>query len=76
MAIFCDYRYIAIVKPLKPRMGKRATLFVCFIIWFVSAIISLPMYLYHRTERENYTNGDIRIVCYVVWPNDLDDEYT
>ncbi|XP_014211867.1 tachykinin-like peptides receptor 99D [Copidosoma floridanum] len=68
MAISID-RYVAIVNPLKPRMGKRMTLCVVIAIWVVSALISLPMLFFYETATQNFTNGEIRIVCYQAWPD-------
>ncbi|XP_031829539.1 tachykinin-like peptides receptor 99D isoform X2 [Nomia melanderi] len=79
MAISID-RYMAIVNPLKPRMGKRATLCVATIIWIVGVILSLPMLLFYTTFTENFANGEVRVICYSVFPNSDDngpsyDEY-
>ncbi|KAG5313887.1 TLR2 protein, partial [Acromyrmex insinuator] len=79
MAISID-RYMAIVNPLKPRMGKKATLCVAIIIWIIAAILSLPMLLFYTTYTQNFMNGEVRVVCYSDWPNTDDnglsyDEY-
>ncbi|XP_012529922.1 tachykinin-like peptides receptor 99D isoform X1 [Monomorium pharaonis] len=79
MAISID-RYMAIVNPLKPRMGKKATLCVAIIIWIIGAILSLPMLLFYTTYTQNFANGEVRVVCYSDWPNTDDnglsyDEY-
>ncbi|XP_055643026.1 tachykinin-like peptides receptor 99D isoform X2 [Toxorhynchites rutilus septentrionalis] len=63
MAISID-RYMAIVNPLKPRMGRRATLCVAAVIWIIGIIISSPMLLFFTT----YDFQD-RIVCYSEWPD-------
>ncbi|XP_070526208.1 tachykinin-like peptides receptor 99D isoform X3 [Cardiocondyla obscurior] len=68
MAISID-RYMAIVNPLKPRMGKKATLCVAIIIWIIGAILSLPMLLFYTTYTQNFMNGEVRVVCYSAWPN-------
>ncbi|XP_066582342.1 tachykinin-like peptides receptor 99D [Prorops nasuta] len=72
MAISID-RYMAIVNPLRPRMGKRATLCVAIAIWFVGVMISLPMLLLNTTITENFVNGEVRIVCYSDWPDLTED---
>ncbi|XP_011641640.1 tachykinin-like peptides receptor 99D isoform X1 [Pogonomyrmex barbatus] len=79
MAISID-RYMAIVNPLKPRMGKKATLCVAIVIWIIGAILSLPMLLFYTTYTQNFMNGEVRVVCYSDWPNTDDnglsyDEY-
>jgi len=71
---------MAIVNPLKPRMGKKATLCIAIVIWIVGAILSLPMLLFYTTYIQNFMNGEIRVVCYSHWPNTDDnglsyDEY-
>ncbi|KAL7289374.1 hypothetical protein TKK_0016577 [Trichogramma kaykai] len=65
MAISID-RYMAIVNPLKPRMGKRATLCVAMTIWVVSVAMSLPNIWFYQTESQNLTDGNVRTVCFVV----------
>ncbi|CAL1674033.1 unnamed protein product [Lasius platythorax] len=68
MAISID-RYMAIVNPLRPRMGKKATLCVAIVIWIVGAILSLPMLLFYTTYTQNFMNGEVRVICYSDWPN-------
>ncbi|XP_001652376.3 tachykinin-like peptides receptor 99D [Aedes aegypti] len=63
MAISID-RYMAIMNPLRPRMGKRATLCIAAAIWIVGIIISSPMLLFFTTfELQD------RVVCYSEWPD-------
>uniref|UniRef100_A0A182NS64 G-protein coupled receptors family 1 profile domain-containing protein n=1 Tax=Anopheles dirus TaxID=7168 RepID=A0A182NS64_9DIPT len=57
-------RYVAIMNPLKPRMGKKATLCVAAGIWIVGTIISCPMLLFFTT----YPIKD-HILCYAEWPD-------
>ncbi|XP_020300124.1 tachykinin-like peptides receptor 99D isoform X2 [Pseudomyrmex gracilis] len=68
MAISID-RYMAIVNPLKPRMGKKATLCVAIVIWIVSAILSLPMLIFYTTYTHIFVNGEVRVICYSDWPH-------
>ncbi|XP_052863309.1 tachykinin-like peptides receptor 99D [Anopheles cruzii] len=63
MAIAID-RYVAIMNPLKPRMGRKATLCVAAGIWIVGTIISSPMLLFFTT----YNLND-HILCYAEWPD-------
>ncbi|RLU19160.1 hypothetical protein DMN91_007717 [Ooceraea biroi] len=72
MAISID-RYMAIVNPLRRRMGKKATLCVAIIIWIVGAILSLPMLLFYTTYTQNFMNGEVRVICYSDWPDRDDD---
>ncbi|XP_065372364.1 tachykinin-like peptides receptor 99D [Calliphora vicina] len=67
MAISID-RYVAIMKPLKPRMSKRNNLAIAAVIWLVSAIISCPMLLFFTTDVIPSKDG-LRTVCYTEWPD-------
>ncbi|XP_058797727.1 tachykinin-like peptides receptor 99D [Phymastichus coffea] len=68
MAISID-RYMAIVNPLRPRMGKRATLCIALAIWAMSGILSLPMLLFFTTYTQHFPNGEFRVICYAGWPD-------
>ncbi|XP_076317953.1 tachykinin-like peptides receptor 99D [Tachypleus tridentatus] len=68
MAISID-RYMAIMHPLKPRMSRVTTLNITLWIWVASSILSLPYILYSTTMKEEYSNGDYRVICYMVWPD-------
>ncbi|XP_046611343.1 tachykinin-like peptides receptor 99D [Neodiprion virginianus] len=72
MAISID-RYMAIMNPLRPRMGRRATLCIAVAIWMVGAILSLPMLLFYTTFTQKFDNGEVRVICYSDWPNSNDD---
>ncbi|XP_073817287.1 tachykinin-like receptor at 99D isoform X2 [Musca autumnalis] len=67
MAISID-RYVAIMKPLKPRMSKRSNLGIAAVIWIAAAIISCPMLLFYTTEDISSKDG-IRTVCFPEWPD-------
>ncbi|XP_075147237.1 tachykinin-like receptor at 99D [Haematobia irritans] len=67
MAISID-RYVAIMKPLKPRMSKRSNLGIAAVIWIASAVISCPMLLFYTTE-EIISKDGIRTVCFQEWPD-------
>lgn len=60
---------MAIMNPLRPRMGKRNTLCVAAIIWIISIIVSCPNLIYFTTFEIQYANNDNRIVCYSEWPD-------
>ncbi|XP_063990471.1 tachykinin-like peptides receptor 99D isoform X2 [Diachasmimorpha longicaudata] len=72
MAISID-RYMAIMNPLRPRMGRRLTLFVAIAIWIIGGILSLPMLIYYTTYTQKFSNGEVRVICYGEWPNRTDD---
>lgn len=64
---------MAIVNPLRPRMGKKVTLCIAIFIWIVGAILSLPMLLFYTTYTQNYANGEVRVICYGEWPDRNED---
>ncbi|CAB3375735.1 Hypothetical predicted protein [Cloeon dipterum] len=68
MAISFD-RYMAIVNPLRPRMGKRTTLCITVLIWLVGTVLSLPFLIVFTTFEISLTDGSTRIVCYAEWPD-------
>ncbi|TDG49789.1 hypothetical protein AWZ03_003777 [Drosophila navojoa] len=69
MAISID-RYVAIMKPLQPRMSKRRNLAIAAIIWLSSTLISCPMLLFFKTEEVPVTmENKTRIVCFSEWPD-------
>ncbi|XP_068200557.1 tachykinin-like peptides receptor 86C [Palaemon carinicauda] len=53
MAISFD-RYIAIVKPLEPRMSKTTARVFILIIWSSSMLLALPCILYSDTVSIQY----------------------
>ncbi|XP_067616737.1 tachykinin-like peptides receptor 99D isoform X2 [Eurosta solidaginis] len=67
MAISID-RYIAIMKPLEPRMSKECNLGIAALIWAASSTISCPMLFFFTTGEVKLKDG-IRIVCYTEWPD-------
>ncbi|XP_028899835.2 tachykinin-like peptides receptor 99D isoform X2 [Zeugodacus cucurbitae] len=67
MAISID-RYVAIMKPLEPRMSKRCNLGIAAFIWIASITISCPMLLFFTTGEVELKDGT-RIVCYAEWPD-------
>lgn len=60
---------MAIMNPLSPRMGKRATLCIAAIIWIVGVVLSLPNVVYFTTSDVDLRNGNVRVVCYSEWPD-------
>jgi len=61
----CWCRYMAIIHPLKPRMGAGLVLTVIAGIWAASIAIAFPMLLYAET----HTFNDTYTVCYLKWPD-------
>ncbi|XP_044743977.1 tachykinin-like peptides receptor 99D, partial [Chrysoperla carnea] len=68
MAISID-RYMAIMKPLKPRMGRRTTLCIAVAIWIGSIALSCPNLLYFTTFEFKLDEHSSRIICYSEWPD-------
>ncbi|XP_075216071.1 tachykinin-like peptides receptor 99D isoform X2 [Lycorma delicatula] len=73
MAISID-RYMAIMHPLRPRMGRRTTLCIAAVIWVVGTVLSLPMLIFFTTIVQEFPNGDSRVICYSEWPDGATNE--
>ncbi|CAH1101024.1 unnamed protein product [Psylliodes chrysocephalus] len=65
MAISID-RYMAIITPLKKRLGQRCTLIVILWTWILGVLVGLPNVLFFRTEQ---LQNSTRISCYMLWPD-------
>ncbi|KPJ19314.1 Tachykinin-like peptides receptor 99D [Papilio machaon] len=59
MAISID-RYVAIMSPLRPRLGKRATLGIAAAIWAGSSVLSSPNIVFFTTEMDTLPDGSTR----------------
>ncbi|CAB3239144.1 unnamed protein product [Arctia plantaginis] len=70
LAISVD-RYVAIMSPLRPRLGKRATLGITAAIWVWSSILSSPNLIYFTTDNDILPDGSIRKVCFSEWPDGM-----
>ncbi|XP_068631160.1 tachykinin-like peptides receptor 99D isoform X2 [Battus philenor] len=70
MVISID-RYMAIVNPLRPRLGKRTTFGITAAIWIFSAIIGSPNLVYFTTDLVTMPDGNVRKICYSEWPDGL-----
>ena len=57
-----------IIHPLRPRILGGIVLAVIFVIWVVSAAISLPSFIYADTLAIEYCDS-ARVVCYLDWPD-------
>lgn len=55
-----NFRYMAIMKPLRPRAGKRATLAATAAVWIISALIGSPMLIFFTTSEFISSSGDKR----------------
>ena len=65
--LFCSY--MAIMYPLRPRMGKVTTICIALNIWVGGCLLSLPMLLYSTTAEIVYSDHSTRIICYANWPD-------
>ncbi|CAF4813810.1 tachykinin-like peptides receptor 99D isoform X1 [Pieris napi] len=70
MAISID-RYVAIMSPLRQRLGKRATLGIAAAIWAISCVVSSPNFLYFTTETDLLPDGNVRRICFPDWPDGI-----
>ncbi|XP_075971381.1 tachykinin-like peptides receptor 99D isoform X2 [Anticarsia gemmatalis] len=70
LAISVD-RFVAIMSPLRPRLGKRATLGITAAIWVLSCILSSPNLIYFSTESYDLPDGTVRRVCFSEWPDGM-----
>uniref|UniRef100_A0A8D8U4H2 Tachykinin-like peptides receptor 86C n=2 Tax=Cacopsylla melanoneura TaxID=428564 RepID=A0A8D8U4H2_9HEMI len=61
-------RYLAIVRPLKPRMSKRWAQVIILLIWFTSFLLGGPYLLYSRIVVYRYS-GKVQRSCIVIWPD-------
>lgn len=57
------------MSPLRPRMGKRATLCIAAAIWICGIVMSFPMLVFYTTFEILLKSGEVRIVCYAEWPD-------
>ncbi|XP_050429344.1 tachykinin-like peptides receptor 99D isoform X1 [Adelges cooleyi] len=73
MAISID-RYIAIIHPLRPRLGRRTTLMIATGIWLISTVLSIPNLIFFTTTTEQFPNGEQRVICYAEWPDGITTE--
>ena len=63
--LFFYFRYNAIIRPLKPRMGRPMTILMAVLIWVVAMAIAVPQLLYFTTE---YNVQMDSITCIAYWP--------
>ncbi|XP_044762535.1 tachykinin-like peptides receptor 99D [Coccinella septempunctata] len=73
MSISID-RYMAIMKPLRPRMGRTVTLLLAMSTWVVGFIIGLPSWLFYKTYHFSISETEERIICFSEWPDGVTNE--
>lgn len=55
--------------PLRPRMRLRKALTIVAIIWILGMIAAAPNLVTFTIYKQQYTNGDQRVICYSEWPD-------
>ena len=67
LAISLD-RYRAVLFPLKPRLTKRATMFIISLTWFLALAVSLPVAIHSKMKlRVIDRYGNTRYFCEEIW---------
>ncbi|XP_025415944.1 tachykinin-like peptides receptor 86C isoform X4 [Sipha flava] len=62
-------RYMAIVHPLRHRRSRTRTRTVLVFTWLISVFLAMPCILYSDIKTKRYMNGELRRVCYILWPD-------
>ncbi|KAJ8973787.1 hypothetical protein NQ317_013182 [Molorchus minor] len=65
---------MAIMTPLRPRMGKTVTLLLAVFTWILGIVIGIPSLIYFRTYTDTLTDGEERVICYMEWPDGVTNE--
>nr|XP_970102.3 PREDICTED: tachykinin-like peptides receptor 99D isoform X2 [Tribolium castaneum] len=73
MSISID-RYMAIMTPLRPRMGRTVTVLLAVTTWLLGVIIGSPSLMFFRTYTMPYKDGEERVICYPEWPDGTTNE--
>lgn len=60
---------MAIMTPLRPRMGRTVTICLAMSTWLLGIAISSPYLFYYTTYILPYQDGQQRIICYGEWPD-------
>ncbi|RZB84953.1 7tm 1 domain containing protein, partial [Asbolus verrucosus] len=68
MSISID-RYMAIMTPLRPRMGRTVTVLLAVTTWLLGILIGSPSLIFFRTYTMPYKDGEERVICYPEWPD-------
>ncbi|XP_061448758.1 substance-P receptor [Rhineura floridana] len=63
-------RYMAIIRPLQPRLSATATKIVICVIWLFALLLSFPQGYYATTA---HLPG--RVICLVEWPENTTQTY-
>nr|CAD7427242.1 unnamed protein product [Timema monikensis] len=68
VAISMD-RYMAIVRPLHHSLSRSRAIVAILFIWLASCLLATPCLLYSDTMTKRYIGGQMRVVCYMKWPD-------
>ncbi|XP_067139073.1 tachykinin-like peptides receptor 86C [Centruroides vittatus] len=68
MMVMSIDRYMAIVRPLTPRMSRKTVCLIIITIWCMSTILALPTLLYSTVVSFKYNFGE-RTLCLMLWPD-------
>nr|CAD7456012.1 unnamed protein product [Timema tahoe] len=68
VAISMD-RYMAIVRPLHHSLSRGRAIVATIFIWLASGLLATPCLLYSDTMTKRYIGGQMRVVCYMKWPD-------
>ncbi|GIX94826.1 tachykinin-like peptides receptor 99D [Caerostris darwini] len=63
------YIFVAIVRPLRPRMSKVAAYAILTSVWLAGGALSCPSLIYSTTMTFRYADKGQRTICYLVWPD-------
>uniref|UniRef100_A0A1B6KQU8 G-protein coupled receptors family 1 profile domain-containing protein n=1 Tax=Graphocephala atropunctata TaxID=36148 RepID=A0A1B6KQU8_9HEMI len=70
VAISID-RFMAIMWPLKPRMGKRQAKVIILIVWLVALLTALPIPLVSRVGYPSHWHHTCdKGICHEIWENE------
>ncbi|KAF8794810.1 Tachykinin-like peptides receptor 86C [Argiope bruennichi] len=62
-------RFVAVTRPLRPRMSKCVAYSIILSVWTLSSLLSLPSLLYATTITYKYADQGHRTLCYLIWPD-------
>ncbi|GFY55744.1 tachykinin-like peptides receptor 99D [Trichonephila inaurata madagascariensis] len=62
-------QFVAIVRPLRPRMSKLAAYAILASVWLAGGALACPSLIYSTTMTFRYADRGHRTICYLVWPD-------
>ncbi|KAG8177204.1 hypothetical protein JTE90_010777 [Oedothorax gibbosus] len=64
-------RFVAVTRPLRPRMTKTTAYSIILSVWTLSSLLSAPSVLYATTITYKYADETQRTLCLLVWPDGM-----